>query len=128
VLAATSGWAPDARQIIVGERPGSAFAHNDLLVYLFDLQTNELIYNPQDERLRGYADLFSVPRPAEGLAPIIQAVEAELTRYDSLSLQYAAEILPYSSTLLHQAFVRMAESGKYALTQVPGIGEALVSV
>jgi hypothetical protein len=30
--------------------------------------------------------------------------------------------------LLHQAFVRMAESGKYALTQVPGIGEALVSV
>lgn len=128
VFAATSGWSPDARLKILGEQPGSAFVHPSLLVYLFDLQSGELIYNLQDDRQRGYADLFSAQRPAENLAEIARAIEAELTRYDSLSLQYAQEILPYSPTLIHQAFVRMAESGKYTLTQVPGIGEALVSV
>lgn len=125
-LAATTGWSEATRAAIRGDSPGSAFAHHHMLVYCFDLQTGELIYNPQDERLRGYVELFAPVLPAEILEEVIEAVEAELLTHESLSLQHAIEVLPYRQEQLEKAFERMASGGAYVLTEVPELGPAIV--
>ena len=54
------------------------------------------------------------------------AVEKELTAFDSLTLQYAVQVLPYAESVLRQAFERLAARGRFALTEVSDLGLAIV--
>ena len=127
-LAATTGWEASAREIIQGDAPGKAFAHKNLLIYLYDMQSGELIYNLNDARLRGYIELFAPLLPEEEIKQAIRAIEGEFITHDSLSLGYAMEILPYSQNMLKKAFEQLAATGEYALTTVPEIGTAIVRI
>ncbi len=127
LLASTTGWDAPARRVILGEAPGTAFAPGLLLPYLFDLPEGKLIFNPQDDRLRGYAELFTPLSPSEELQEVYRAIEKEMLTYDTLTLQRAAETLPFSRDLLRQTFEKLAESGEYALVTLPDLGLALVA-
>ena len=127
-LAATTGWDSAARRAIQGELPGKAFAHRHMLVYLFDLQRGELIYNLYDDRLRGYVELFAPILPEEEIKEVIAVIDMEFLTHDSLSLQYAVETLPFSASVLQKAFERLAATGGYVLTEVPEIGTAIVQL
>ncbi|MCU0485845.1 MAG: helix-turn-helix domain-containing protein [Anaerolineales bacterium] len=126
VLASTTGWDAAARQILVGDGREKAFSHRQLLLYLFDLEHSELLYNPRDERLRLYAELFAPSLPAEELDAVIKMIEKEMLAYDSLTLRYAAETLPYPEAMLKRAFEQLAAGGNYSLTDVPNLGLTLV--
>lgn len=133
VLAANTGWAEEARQAISGQETGegkrstaSAFMHRSVLFYLFDLEKGDLIYNFRDERARQYAELFAPALPAEELREVEAAIQKQLVNYDTLSLAYACEILPFPPALLKQAFERLAAGGEYRLVEVPQIGTALI--
>jgi excisionase family DNA binding protein len=126
MLASTTGWCGEVRTLVEGEAPGSAFAHHWLLVYLNDLETHEILYNRLDTRLRGYADLFTSLLPEEEAEEVSAAILKEMGFYDSLTLQQALQALPYSQKSIERAFARLVASGEYALTDVPGLGQAIV--
>lgn len=130
VLSSTTGWDDGARQIIAGKGKqggGSAFTHPMLLIYLYDLETNELIYYTADERLAQYADLFTPLLLSEEAAEAEIAIENELFErgHGSLTLQDANKILPYSERVLRQAFDHMANSGRYRLLELADLGIAI---
>lgn len=128
VLASTTGWDAEARSLIRGESAGSAFAHRWMLVYLNDLEKRELIYNRADSRSRGYADLFSSILPGEDVDEVISAIQKEMGIYESMSLPQALQSLSYSQNSIEKAFAQLAASGRFALTEVPGIGPAIVRI
>lgn len=127
ILASTTGWDENARSLIQGGGgDGSAFSHRWMLVYLTGLETRELIYNRSDSRARDYVDIFNPLLYAEEVEEVAQAVEREMGIYNSLTLQLAVEILPYSAKLIEKAFEHLATSGRYALTEVENLGQAIV--
>lgn len=126
MLAATTGWDETSRRLIRGETTGLAFAHRWMLVYLNDLEKHEVIYNRLDSRARAYGELFTSLLPDEEDEEIIVAIEKEMGVYESLTLQQAVQVLPYSQKSLERAFSKMAASGRYALTEVPGFGQTIV--
>lgn len=132
VLAATTGWDPSALRIIQGDQTEGrgatimAFAHRQALVYLFDLQKGALLYNPRDERARQYTELFVPLLPSEELEEAAEAIRRELISYQTLTLQYAVQVLPYSATVIQRAFESLAAGGDYSLVQVPEYGLAIV--
>jgi len=113
---------------VLGEDPGTAFAHRLLLTYLFDLPGNELIYSPRDERLQGYAELFKPLLPSEEIEQAIVGIEKEMLTYESLTMQQALESLPQSQEILEKAFEKLAASGNYVLTEVPELGPAIIRI
>jgi excisionase family DNA binding protein len=126
VLAATTGWQSSAKRVIIGDEAGTAFVHRWLLVYLFDMESGQLVYNEDDERLRGYAEIFSPILHNEEVEEVIRAVEKELVVYESLTLEYATEVLSYPKESIHEAFKRMKQTGKYMLVDIPKTGLAIV--
>jgi excisionase family DNA binding protein len=109
-----------------GGPSGLPYSSRQTQVYLFDLVTGELIFNQQDERARQYAELFIPLLPEEELAEAVQAVETETRHYDSLTLAYARQVLPYSEAVLKKAFERLVSTGRFALMDVPDLGLAIV--
>lgn len=128
MLASTTGWDDEARSIVRGEKAGSAFSHRWMLVYLNDLEKRELIYNHSDSRTRGYADLFTSILPGEDVEEVVGAIEKEMGIYESMTLQHAIQVLPYSQNSIGKAFSQMAASGRFALTEVDGIGQVIVRI
>ena len=126
VLAATTGWDEPTRNALLGGEAGPGLALPNLLVYLFDLERGELLYNSIDERARSYAGLFVPLLPEEELAEAVRAVEKELLIHESLTLNQAAETLPYPRQRLEQAFEKMAAAGRYTLMDVPELGQTIV--
>ena len=127
VLASCTGWDEPARRLIQGQDGiGSAFSHRWMLVYLTDLETRELLYNRDDSRARDYVDLFNPLLSGEIIMEVAEAVEREMGVYSSLTLQLAMEIMPYSQKSIEKAFEHLAISGRYVLTEVEGLGQAIV--
>jgi excisionase family DNA binding protein len=129
LLASVTGWNAEARQVIHGKPDaalGSAFIHRQVLFYLFDIEKGELIYHDQDERARRYAEFFVPTLPSEEVEETIRAVEREFLVYESLTLQYAGQVLSFPEMQLKLAFERLAATGRYALTDVPKLGLTLV--
>ncbi|MCU0484841.1 MAG: helix-turn-helix domain-containing protein [Anaerolineales bacterium] len=130
VLAASTGWASDARQIIQGGGEGSlkasAFMHRSVFFYLFDMHNGDLLFNLKDDRARRYAELFTPALPSEELEEIIAAIDRYLLRYGSLALEFASQVFAYSPKRLADAFESMGERPQYLVTDVPGLGKVIV--
>ena len=129
VLASTSGWDVEARQIITGK--GAASDEGPLripnaLIYLYDLEQGELIYNRSDDRTVLYADMFIPVLQAEEVVEAVRSLEDILVVYDSITLDNAAEELPYPKPILEQAFEKLAKSGKYSLYESPDFGKGII--
>lgn len=126
LLAATTGWNDSSRKLIQGDGDGTAFSHRWMLVYLTDLETRELIYNHSDSRTRDYVELFNPLLAGEEIEEVAKAVEKEIGFYSSLTLQSAIQVLPYPEKSIERAFETLAASGRYVLTDVDGLGRAIV--
>jgi excisionase family DNA binding protein len=126
LLASTTGWDSEARQLIAGGGPDLPFSHHWMLAYLNDIEKRELIYNRLDNRLRGYAELFVSLLPQEEVEEVISAIEKEMGVYESMTLQQAMQSLPYTRKSIEKAFEQLAASGDFALTEVPEIGLAII--
>ena len=128
LLASTTGWDQAARDLVQGKEAGTAFAHRWMLVYLYDMETRQIIYNRQDSRLRGFAEMFTPLLPSEEVDEAAAALEKEMGFYDSLTMANALEIFSYSQATVRKAFELMASSGHYALTEIPNLGLAIVRI
>jgi len=129
VLAATTGWDESARQVIAGSKQiGQAFVTPDAFIYLYDMETGDLIFNRADERQSKYADLFQPLLPGEEAPDVIAAVKDLLLRqgHTSLTLSNALHQLPYTERAVRFAFERMAASGRYNLEETPDLGLAII--
>lgn len=131
VLASTTGWDSDARAVILGDPKrgdGSAFVHPGILIYLFDLETNQLIFNNNDDRLKQYVELFTPLLVTEETNHIIPEIEKLLASrgHDSLALSDAVKSLPYSERLLRQTFEKMQASGRYKIIEIPDLGGSVI--
>jgi excisionase family DNA binding protein len=129
VLAATTGWDEDARHLIAGQQQGgSAFVHPQMLLYLFDLESSELVFNAGDERLARYVELFIPLLVAEQAVGADDAVEKLMQSrgHGSLSLADAVKSLPYDERVLRHTFGRMQASGRYNLVEMPDLGLVIV--
>lgn len=130
VLAATCGWDGQARRVVIGSAEkgnGSAFSHPNLLLYLYDLETNELIYQSGDSRLGQYAELFKPILLTEEVADVKVSIENLLisTGHTSLTLQDAAKALPYAEWVIKESFLDMEKSGRYRVVDLADLGIAL---
>ena len=119
VLAATTGWDPEAQKVFTGTETESPFVHRDLLVYLYDMERQQLLYNVLDPRLERYANLLHPALPAERVAEAARVVEQTMGRYDSLTLAEALKITPYDEETLKAAFEHLAAEGAFALVTLP---------
>jgi hypothetical protein len=128
LLASTTGWDTSARELVQGEATGTAFAHRWLMVYLYDMESREMLYNRLDSRLRGFAEVFIPLLPAEEIEEIIRLIEREMGIYDSLTMQHASQAFPFSEKIILKAFEQLAVSGRYALTELPDLGPAIIRI
>lgn len=128
LLASTTGWDAEACQWVRGGAAGTAFAHRWLLVYLHDLEKREMTYNRLDSRTRAYADLFSSILPEEDVEEVMAAIEKEIGFHESLTLAQAQAVFSYPQKSIEKAFTQLAASGRFALTEVPGLGPAIVRI
>lgn len=125
VFASTTGWKKEAHEIILGSKNQNPFAHNDLLVYLYDMQSSELIYPLNDIRSVQYAELFNPALLSE------ESIDAEIEGlmlekgHTSLTLINAVKELPYSESVIKETFRQMANKGKYRLVELEDIGLAI---
>jgi excisionase family DNA binding protein len=129
VLASTTGWDSQARAILQGQagsKTALPYAHRLARFYLFDLEQGDLVYNLQDDQARLYAELFIPTLLSEELAEAAAAVEKELVAYDSLTLEYASQVLPFTNAKLKLAFERLATTGRYHLAQSPESGLTII--
>lgn len=125
VLASVTGWDETARMVVqglAGEKVRLPFAQRSMMLYLFDLEKGDLIFNTQDERTRRYAELFVPTLPTEELDEVKVAIEKEMVVYDSLTLENAVQDLSYSRSQIEMAFERLASTGRYTLVQLPNLG------
>jgi excisionase family DNA binding protein len=126
ILASTSGWNDSAKQIITRATAGQGYVHPRSLFYLYDLEKGELIFNIHDEKAVRYAALFNPLTEAEELYEVTELIKKHLLLYDSLTLEYAARILPFSTSLVEKAFKELETSGDYTLISVPDLGLAII--
>jgi excisionase family DNA binding protein len=125
LLASTTGWADSARAVIDGSS-GVAFSHRLALMYLYDIEKNELIYNLNDDRARRYAELFRPMLAYEEFTEVINAIIQCMGIHDSLTLDEAQSVLPYTPEKVKAAFKKMAEDGEFIVTEMKGLGTTLV--
>ena len=126
ILGATTGW----DQLIIDEfqkkQVGASFMHHWLLVYLYDMERQQIFYNHTDARLANYAEIFSPILPTENIDEVVKAIETEFGAYDSLTAIHMQQDYPYSLELICKAFEKMASSGSYTLMELPDLGPAIV--
>ena len=126
LLASTTGWDASARDLIEGAGVGTAISHRWMLVYLYDMESREILYNRFDNRARGFAEVFRPLLPAEEIEEVVAAIEKEIGFYDSITMEHATQTFSYPPALLKKAFEHMASGGNYALTEIPDLGLAIV--
>ena len=127
VMASPTGWTQAAQEIVAGTEMQKPFSNEDLIVYLFDMHNNNLIYPLKDIRSVQYAELFNPALLTE------EAMDAELEienlmlekGHSSLTLSNAAKELPFSELVLLETFKRMAAKGNYRLVELEDIGLAI---
>jgi excisionase family DNA binding protein len=127
VAASPTGWKKEAQEIILGSQTQARFAHENLLVYLFDMQTNDLIFPLKDIRSVQYAELFNPALLTEDAQDAEVEIENMMLEkgHTSLTLLNAVKELPFSEMVLKETFKQMAKKGNYRLVELEDIGLAI---
>lgn len=127
VLAATTGWAKNTIRLINKEDQGGSLLPPNALLYLFDLEKNELIYNKKDPVACQYAGLFipiSIQEEAQNAIEVIERIMAS-RGHTSLTLDDAATISGYSRLVLEETFQLMSRTGMYRQFTLEDLGKVI---
>ena len=125
LLASSTGWDDSARAAITGEN-SFPFTHRLALLYLFDMERSDLVYNTNDDRLHRYSELFTLALGGKELIEIIQQVKNLMGVHDSLTLEEAQKTLPFYPEKIKCAFEKMAMSEEFMLIELKGLGSTIV--
>ena len=127
-LASTTGWDERTRTYIQGERTGEAFFHRHVLPLLVDLETGEVVYNEQDDRLAPLAPLFAPQLQEELVHAAVRQVEELLFRSpaNSLTVSQATAALGIEEEVIQRAFEQLARLEKFSIDDIQGIGRTLI--
>lgn len=130
VLASPTGWTEAAKKIVTGFENQQAFANEDFLVYLFDMQSNNLIYPLNELRSVQYAELFNPSLLSEEAQDAEIEIESLMLSkgHSSLTLITAKNELPFSELVLLESFKRMANKGNYRLVELEDLGPAIQKI
>lgn len=126
LLAANTGWSDEVRASIQGGPKNYPLIQRYALLFLFDLENGELIFNSSDDRSRRYAELLRPQTLAEEAQEARAQVEKTLLIYETLTLNDAVKILSYPEPVLRLAFENLAAAGAYGLVEVGDLGLAIV--
>ena len=130
VLASPTGWTEAAKRIVTGSEDQQAFASEDFLAYLFDMQSNKLIYPLNELRSVQYAELFNPSLLSEEAQDAEIEIEGLMLSkgHSSLTLITAKNELPFSELVLMESFKRMANKGNYRLVELEDLGPAIQKI
>lgn len=126
VIASPTGWDNSAINLITNYYQRLPFSMNQMVVYLFDMMSGELIYNLNEQRARRYVEILSPFSRDEEVSQAIVAIEKVLREYKSINLKIAKELYPYSIPVLKNAFEKLALKDNYYLKNISGIGLSLI--
>ncbi|NLA79731.1 MAG: hypothetical protein GX853_03145, partial [Chloroflexi bacterium] len=127
VLAATTGWSKDVREsVIKGDQRVLNLPPSSLL-YLYDIEDDELIYAKNDTLARQYAGLFipiSVQEEAQNAIDALERLMASRA-HTSVTLNDAIVSTGYAKPVIEEAFRLMTRSGFYRQLEMDDLGKVL---
>lgn len=125
-LASPTGWTEAAQAYVATGETGSTFHHRLVLPCLVDLTALNVIYNPDDERLRPLVPLFAPRLPEEEIARVIEHVKHALVLSSGVSIQDVHLETGIEEPLIRQAFGKLVSQGAHRLEELPGVGPVIV--
>jgi excisionase family DNA binding protein len=127
VLAATTGWSKDVwESVIKGDQRVLNLPPSSLL-YLYDIEDDELIYAKNDTLARQYAGLFipiSVQEEAQNAIDALERLMASRA-HTSVTLNDAIVSTGYAKPVIEEAFRLMTRSGFYRQLEMDDLGKVL---
>lgn len=124
VFAATTGWSKNVRDSVSKGDHRSLSLPPNALLYLYDIEDGELIYDKKDPVARQYAGLFipiSVREEAQGAIDTLERLMAS-RGHSSLTLEDAVLSTPHPRPVIEEAFRLMAQSGLYRQLNMDDLG------
>ncbi|HPL81029.1 MAG TPA: hypothetical protein PLU23_00865, partial [Anaerolineaceae bacterium] len=124
VFAATTGWSKNVRDSVSKGDHRSLSLPPNALLYLYDIEDGELIYDKKDPIARQYAGLFipiSVREEAQGAIDTFERLMAS-RGHSSLTLEDAVLSTPHPRPVVEEAFRLMAQSGLYRQLNMDDLG------
>ena len=117
-----TGWTPEAREVISGEGTTRGFSSLYISPCLIDLTDNTLVFNPSDNRVKPFVNLFSGDLDEEVIHRVMDFVETKLISRDSQTLREVVEATGTNAALVKEAFARLKQRGGYTLSQLDNLG------
>jgi excisionase family DNA binding protein len=131
VLSSTTGLSESAREAILGAsaRSGSAFLHQWITLYLYDMERGTLVFSPTAKWAASYAELFIPLSHSEEIEEIVNLVENHraLISYGSLTMSELQREMAYKPESIRQAFERLLTTGRYELLEMSGKDLAILT-
>ncbi|MBN1954842.1 MAG: helix-turn-helix domain-containing protein [Anaerolineae bacterium] len=127
-VAATSGWAAEAREYVGGRDFGRGFYHPHVIPVLVDLETMGVHYNDTDQRVTPLLSLFKPLLPHEEVGRVIEYVEQELRFSRGVSVEEVWHELGVAEEYIQNAFERLAQKRAYRVENVRTVGIVITRV
>jgi len=124
-VAATTGWAPEARAYVEASGTGRSFSHRLVLPCLVDLHEMTLVYNESDSRLAPMVSLFAPRLPEEEISQATEYIAQALLASHGVTVEEVCEEANMDEQYVRIAFERLVEQGTHRWDQVPSIGQVL---
>lgn len=126
-IAATTGWADQAKSYIHSGEVGRTFSHRLVLPCLVDLEEMSLVYNRSDERLSPLVPLFTPYLQEEQLTNVMEYIRQKLPIYDDLSFSEIAEQMQVDLETVQEAISQLITTtdDKFVTYEAKGIGSVI---
>ncbi len=120
-IASPTGWTPEARESIAGERMARGFSSKYIAPCLIDLANNSLTVNSSDNRIKQFISVFLSYLDEEIIGQVMDFVEDKLLSHDSQTLKEVVDATRTDTRLVREAFIRLKQKG-YTLSQLDDLG------
>ncbi len=121
-IGSPTGWSEPAVKIITQADHGSAFRDKRLGIGLWDLHADHVHLDENDDRLLAFWPLLAPARLARELTRIREQLTELVSRYDCVSLDYAAQECGGHVSWLRAAFDELHRTGQYDVRERAGKG------
>ncbi len=124
-IASPTGWEQEARESISGGENERSFSDLNLVPCLFDLQTNQLIHNTHDTRLKSIVPFFRGDFDEEVIDKAIAFINDKLAEKDPLLLKDIVKEMSVSKDQVEEAFKMLEAGGDFTVVKVDKLGLAI---
>jgi len=121
-LGSLTGWADEAKDMLLRREGASFFRDRKVAVALCDLHAEETTIDETDERLWPFWPIVAPGRYAEALQACKTTVRDALAAQNSLSLAGAAKLAGADEYWVRDAFRQLSREEGYLTDEVPDVG------